>query len=158
MAGKSWNQKLNGSPDLPRIQDIGPDSPMARRMGSGRMLIAAPVEYDQVMKLVPSGQLTTSGEIRSCLASRHGADFTCPLTAGIFINIAAHASSEREAFGQGDLTPWWRTLKKDGELNEKYPGGIAGQQKHLEAEGHAVIKRGARCFVENYQQKLCQLS
>lgn len=33
-----------------------------------------------------------------------------------------------------------KTLKKDGELNEKYPDGIDGQKMLLEMEGHTRVK------------------
>lgn len=65
-------------------------------------------------------------------------DFTDPMTAGIFVSIAAWASFQRRE----DETPYWRTLKANGELNEKYPGGAEAQKKRLEAEEHAVIKKG----------------
>ena len=44
------------------------------------------------------------------------ADFTEPITAGIFVSIAAWASFQRK----DDETPYWRTLKANGELNEKH--------------------------------------
>ncbi|MEI8216024.1 MAG: methylated DNA-protein cysteine methyltransferase, partial [Eubacteriales bacterium] len=81
---------------------------------------------------------------------KHGADCTCPLTAGIFINIVAKASVERSF----DQTPYWRTLKKDGELNEKYPEGIDEQKFHLEMEGHTIIQKNKRYFVKDYKDKL----
>ena len=49
MAKKSFNEKLNNSGDLPKVEFVGFDSPMAKRFGSGNMLIAAPREYDEVM-------------------------------------------------------------------------------------------------------------
>jgi alkylated DNA nucleotide flippase Atl1 len=52
-----------------------------------------------------------------------------------------------------DETPYWRTLKKDGELNEKYPGGIDAQKLQLEMEGHAIIQKGKRYFVKDYKDK-----
>ncbi|MEJ8849935.1 hypothetical protein [Variovorax rhizosphaerae] len=51
-------------------------------------------------------------------------------------------------------TPWWRTLKIGGELNPKYPGGIEAQMRKLEAEGHTVVQRGKRYFVEDYARRL----
>ena len=75
------------------------------------------------------------------------------MTAGIFINICAHASEER---AEGKI-PWWRTLKVKGELNEKYPGGIDAQKLFLEMEGHCVIQKGKRYFVEGYESKLAGL-
>ena len=40
--------------------------------------------------------------------------------------------------GKTDITPYWRTLKSKGELNEKYPGGVEAQAAHLGAEGHTI--------------------
>lgn len=123
---------------------------MVKRFGGGNMLIAPPLEYDEVMKKIPKGKLTTSKEIRQYLAQKHNADFTCQLTAGIFINIVANASEERKQEGKKDLTPYWRTLKKDGELNEKYPISFEEQKILLEIEGHEVIQKGKKYFVKDY--------
>ncbi|MFZ5944715.1 MAG: methylated DNA-protein cysteine methyltransferase [Bacillota bacterium] len=157
MPKKSFNEKLNNSGDLPKVEFIGFDNKMAKRFGCGNMLIAAPIQYDFVMKKIPKGKLTTSENIREYLAKEHKADFTCPLTAGIFINIAANASQERGNAGSKDITPYWRTLKKSGELNEKYPGGIEQQKMLLEMEGHKVITKGKRYFVEDFQKALFNL-
>jgi hypothetical protein len=40
--------------------------------------------------------------------------------------------------GKKDITPYWRTLKVGGVLNEKYPGGVEAQAAHLKAEGHTI--------------------
>jgi alkylated DNA nucleotide flippase Atl1 len=117
------------------------------------MLVAAPLEYDEVMKKIPFGKVITSDEIRSYLAKKHGAHYTCQLTAGLFINMAAWASKERKT----DPTPYWRTLKRDGDLNEKYPGGIDNQKMLLEMEGHIIIQKGKRYFVKDYKEKLFEI-
>ncbi len=150
MAKKSYNEKLRFSGDLPKTEVIT-DPRQIARYGPGRMLVAPPSAYDALMKAVPEGALATSGAIRARLAREAGADITCPLTAGIFINIAAHASVER---GGTDPTPYWRTLRTGGELNEKYPGGLDAHQHQLEAEGHQVVPRGKRRFVQNYEAAL----
>lgn len=157
MPKKSFDEKLNNSKGLPKVEFISFDSKMAKRFGCGRMLVAAPIEYDEAMKRVPEGKLITSDEIRAYLAKKHDADFTCQLTAGIFINIAANASQEREDSGRKDITPYWRTLKKGGELNEKYPGGADRQKMFLEMEGHEVIRKGKRYFVKDFEKALYQL-
>ena len=41
-------------------------------------------------------------------------------------------------------------MKSSGELNPKYPGGIANLKRRLEAEGHLVVQRGKRYFVVDY--------
>jgi len=117
------------------------------------LLIAPPLAYDEIMKMIPAGKVITSDYIRSYLARKHGADNTCPLTAGIFINIASKASVERCV----DQTPYWRTLKKDGVLNEKYPEGIDGQKMRLEMEGHTIIQKGKRYFVKDYLEDFFEL-
>jgi len=40
--------------------------------------------------------------------------------------------------GKKDITPYWRTLKLGGALNEKYPGGVEAQSARLKAEGHSI--------------------
>lgn len=157
MARKSFNEKLYYSNGLPKVEFVGYDDKMAKRFGMGNMLIAAPIEYDEVMKAIPERKLVTTDEIRAFLAKKHNADFTCQLTAGIFINIAANASQERENLGIKDITPYWRTLKKGGQLNEKYPGGIDQQKVLLEIEGHEVITKGKRYFVKDYEKALMKL-
>jgi hypothetical protein len=150
---KNARKKLNDSKDMPKVETLT-DPRAITRYGGSRMLIAPPIEYDRLMKGVPCGSLVTTGGLRAHLAKQHDADFTCPLTCGIFVNVAAHASEER---GGEDETPWWRTLKKDGELNEKYPEGIDNQKLHLEMEGHTVIQKGKRYFVKDYVDKLIEL-
>lgn len=153
MAFIDCNKKLKNSKDMPKIV-ILTEAAAVERYGGSRMLLAPPIEYDALMKQIPFGKLITTDRLRSYLAKKHNADFTCPLTCGIFVNIAAHASIERQGI---DETPWWRTLKKDGELNEKYPDGIDGQKLLLESEGHIVIKKGKRYFVKDYEQFLIKL-
>lgn len=157
MARKTFNEKLNNAGDLPKVEFISPENKMAKRFGAGKMLIAAPKEYDDVMKRIPEGKLITSDQIRGFLAKKYNTDFTCPLTAGIFINIAANASKERENNGGNDITPYWRTLKKCGELNEKFPGGIDQHSYLLQQEGHEIIKKGSRYFVKDYEKSLYRL-
>ena len=120
------------------------------------MYFAPPLDYDRVMKRVPYGRGTTVGEIREYFAKQNGADFTEPITAGVFVSIAAWASAQRGA----DETPYWRTLRTGGELNPKYPGGVEEQKEMLEAEGHTVIQKGRtniRYYVKDYEKALFAL-
>jgi len=152
MKKKSFNEKLRDSKDMPKVIEVS-DPMTITRYGGTKMLIAPPLAYDEIMKKVPYGKVITTDYIRNYLAKKHVADFTCPLTAGIFINIAAHASVERGT----DDTPYWRTLKKDGELNDRFPGGIDKQKLLLEMEGHEIMRKGKRYFVKNILDKLYEL-
>lgn len=155
MARKTFNEKLQDSKDMPKIVVIE-DEKSIERYGGKNMVIAPPIEYNDIMSKIPEGKLTTTRDIREFLAERHGADFTCPMTAGIFINLSAQASDER----QSDKISFWRTLKTDGELNPKYPGGIEYQMKMLESEGHEFYTRGRkniRYFVKDFEKNLYDL-
>ena len=149
---KDFNAMLAEAKGMPRIQ-IVTDPATIRKYGGDRMYFAPPIDYDRAMRRVPRGMVTTVGEIRASFAREAGADFTEPITAGVFVSIAAWASFQRQA----DETPYWRTLKAGGELNPKYPGGIEAQREKLEAEGHTVIRRGRknfRYYVEDYEKVL----
>ena len=152
---KDFNAMLRDSKDMPKIQIIT-DRKSIEKYGGNKMYFAPPLAYDRVMKRVPYGRVTTVGEIREYFAKQSGADFTEPITAGVFVSIAAWASHQRS----GDETPYWRTLKANGELNEKYPGGIESQKEKLEAEGHTIISKGRkniRYYVKDYEMALYDL-
>ena len=155
MAIKNPNQRLHDNKNMPRIEILDDPKTIIKWGEPKKMLLAPPIEYDELMKKIPFGQIITADRLRDHLAQKHGADFACQLTGGIFVNIAAHANEERHG---EDETPWWRTLKKDGELNEKYPGGIDNHKFKLEIEGHEILKKGKRYFVNNYAQKQFPLS
>lgn len=149
---KSWREKLADSKDLPKVEPIS--EKMAKRWGTGTVVIPAPAEVDEIMKSVPRGKLITINEVRAILAKRHGATIGCPMTTGIFAWIAAHAAAEDAADGAKQITPYWRTLKTGGVLNEKYPGGIEGQKARLADEGHRVEPKGKKWVVANCQAAL----
>ena len=152
---KDFNAMLKDSKDMPKLQIIT-DKKSIEKYGGNRMYFAPPADYDRVMRLVPFGKLLTVGEIRDYFARESGADFTEPITAGIFVSIAAWASDQRET----DKTPYWRILKAKGELNPKYPGGVMAQKEMLEKEGHTVVQRGRtniRYYVKDYERSLFEL-
>ena len=152
---KTWREKLANSKDLPRVEVI--TDKMSKRWGSGTVVIPAPKEVDEIMKKVPKGKLVTINGIRQFLARKHEATIGCPLTTGIFARISAEAAMEAATEGKKRITPYWRTLKSDGELNPKYPGGIEGQKARLESEGHSVIRKGKKFIVKNYEGSLLHL-
>lgn len=152
---KDFNAMLHNSKDMPKFQTItDPDS--IKKYGGDKMYFAPPVDYDNVMKQIPYGKVITVSKIREYFAAQNGADFTDPITAGIFVSVAAWASCQRT----DNKTPYWRTLKANGELNKKYPDGIEAQKELLESEGHTVIRRGRtniRYYVKDYENALFTL-
>jgi len=151
-SNKSWREKLADSKDLPKVIEI--NDKMSKRWGTGTCVIPAPKEVDEIMRKIPKGRLITINEIRETLAKKHGANIGCPITTGIFAWVAAHAADESAKEGEKNITPYWRTLKSGGVLNEKYPGGVKNIKKLLESEGHTVVKKGKKYVVEDYETAL----
>ena len=153
---KDFNTMLHDNKDMPKFQTIT-DLKSIEKYGGDRMYFAPPIDYDKIMNQIPFGNVITVGKIREYFAKKNGADFTEPITAGIFVSIAAWASYQREE----ENTPYWRTLKANGELNEKYPGGIEAQREMLEREGHTIIQKGRKnikYYVKDYESVLFDLS
>ena len=60
-----------------------------------------------------------------------------------------------------DITPYWRTLKSDGEFNIKYPEAIELQKGLLEEEGNTIISKGKKnikYYVKNFENSLIDLN
>lgn len=152
---KTWREKLADDKDLPKVVTLKPEA--AQRWGAETLAIPAPREVDALMRKIPPGKLATINELRAIIGQRHRAAAGCPVTVGIFAWMAAHAAEEAAGAGETDVTPYWRTLKVKGELNQKYPGGVPALKARLEAEGHVVVQKGKRFFVQDYEQSLAKL-
>jgi len=148
---KSWQEKLEDSKGLPKVEKI--TGKMSKKWGTGTVVIPAPKEVDEIMRKVPKGKLITINQIRAMLAQKHGATIGCPITTGIFAWIAANAAEEGRK-NKKDITPYWRTLKTGGVVNEKYPGGVVAQRKFLKKEGQKVTQKGKKYVVIAFEKYL----
>jgi len=154
-ARKTWQEKLADDKDFPKVVEI--TDKMSKRWGTGTLVIPAPREVDEIMGRVPRGKLITINQIREIVARKHRASIGCPITTGIFVGIAARAAEEAAAKGKRGITPYWRTLKSKGELNEKYPGGVAAQAAHLKEEGHTIDSGRKPPRVKDFEKALVEL-
>jgi hypothetical protein len=152
-AGKSWRTKLE-KPMQPKVVDI-PEQ-WAKRIGHGTMLVPTPLVIDKLINQIPYGKVVTVNIIRNRLASCYHTDLTCPLTTGIFLNIAANTAEEDKAKGKTKITPYWRVLKENGCLNSKFPGGVHQQARYLQLEGLDISqgKKSDCLSVKNYEDHL----
>lgn len=132
---KSWCEKLADDKGLPKVETIM--GKMSKRFGTGTVVIPAPLEVDVTMKTIRRGRLTTIAPIREALAARHAAAIACPMTKGVFAWIAAHAA------GRKRITPYGHTLKA---------GGVEGLKQRPAAEEHAVVQKGKRFVVDDYER------
>jgi hypothetical protein len=100
-----------------------------------KMLIPKPIDVDAHMRGVRKGSVMTLSTLRDRLAADAKVDICCPLTTGIFARIAAEAAEEDRAEGKTRITPWWRTVRDDGTLIDKFPGGGSVHAQLLREEG-----------------------
>ena len=121
------------------------------------VVLVNPSEVVSLMKQVPKGKLITLAEICKTIAKKHHVKGCCSLTTGIFIMTAANATEEAANKGKSLDIPYWRTLKVDGYLNEKYPGGALAQKKLLEQEGFTIFKKGKKFVVNDFEKYLTKV-
>jgi alkylated DNA nucleotide flippase Atl1 len=134
---KTWRQKLEEEhPAHGKIVEI--PQKMQKRFGIGKMLIARPLDVDALIRKVQKGKLVTVSQIMGKLAKDAHASCACPMTTGIFLRIVAEVAEEDIRNGKKDVTPYWRVVKADGSLNERFPGGAKAQSTRLQEEGHNI--------------------
>ncbi|PNX53772.1 MAG: hypothetical protein BV458_02840 [Thermoplasmata archaeon M9B2D] len=160
---KTWQEKLADKPGLPKVLKLQKSFPCynaVHRMGADvgdDVVLVNPHEIVALMKQVPKGKLITLVDICKRIAKNHHVPACCSLTTGIFIMTAANA--EKEAIDQGTSLhiPYWRTVKADGSLNEKYPGGALAQKTKLKEEGFTIQKKGKKFFVKDYKRYIIEV-
>jgi alkylated DNA nucleotide flippase Atl1 len=147
---KSWQEKLADKKGLPKVLKLEKRFPCfnaVHKMGAEEgddIVLVNPSEVTEIMEKIPEGKLITIVEICKKIARKHKVKGCCSLTTGIFIMTAANAVEEALLENKNLNIPYWRTLKADGFLNEKYPGGIIAHGKLLEKEGFRIIRKGKK--------------
>jgi alkylated DNA nucleotide flippase Atl1 len=160
---KSWQEKLADKKNLPKILKLQKSFPCynaVHKMGAEAgddVVLVNPGEVASLMRQVPKGKLITLAEICKTIAKKHHVKGCCSLTTGIFIMTAANAAEEAANQGKSLDIPYWRTLKADGFLNEKYPGGTLAQKKLLEQEGFTILKKGKKFVVNDFEKYLTEV-
>ena len=134
---KTWRQKLEEEhPEHGKVVDIPPK--MQNRFGTGKMLIPKPMDINALINKISKGKLVTVTQIREKLAKDAHANCSCPMTTGIFLRIVAEVAEEDLRGEKRKVTPYWRVIKADGSLNEKFPGGAQAQAAYLKKEGYGI--------------------
>ena len=160
---KSWQEKLSDKKNFPKVLKLQKTFPCynaVHKMGAevgDDIVLVNPSEVVGFMKKVQKGQLITIVEICKALAQKYRVTACCSLTTGIFIVVAAHAAEEAAQDGKPVSIPYWRTLKADGSLNEKYPGGARAQKKLLIQEGFTISEKGKKFVVKDLDKYLMDI-
>jgi hypothetical protein len=121
---KTWLEKLNEKKDaiVKRI-----DSGFADIPAGSLMLIATPAIIESYIRKIPKGRKVTLQTMRKDLALEAGAEYTCPLTTGIFLRIVAEANYEKYATTKSfrGVAPFWRVVQPGTTLAKKLTFGQA---------------------------------
>ena len=141
-----------------KIHEITPE--WEAKLGKGKILIPKATDVEELIRKTESGDLLTNETIREHLAARKGVQVTAAIPTGIHLKFIALTSEFEQSEGIRH-TAYWRVLKSDGKINEKFPGGFEKQIMYLEAEGHEIEMAGKRKKVprvRNFESKLLILN
>jgi len=147
---KTWQEKMADKKGLPKILTLEKNFPCynaVHKMGAEAgdpVVLVNPSEVMEIMKRIPKGKIMTLAELCKTIAKNHKVKGCCSLTTGIFVMTIANAVEEMKKEGKKIDIPYWRTIKADGMLNEKYPGGALAQKRLLEKEGWKIVRKGKK--------------
>lgn len=134
---KSWGEKLriHKNPIVKTIEKDFSDIP-----AGSKMLIATPIIIDSYLHKIPKGTYVDLKTIRRDLAREHKADYSCPLTTGIYLRIVAEAAYEqyKKDGNLNEVTPFWRAIKPDSKLAKKLTFGTELIREQRKKEGLVV--------------------
>ena len=130
---KSWLDKLNENKE-PKIKKI--DIDFADIPAGSNMFIATPKLIDQYINEIGVGKRIDLKTMRKDLAIEHNADYTCPVTTGIFLRIVAEANYEKlqQGIHLQEITPFWRVIEPNSALAKKLTFGQDFLLEQIEKE------------------------
>jgi hypothetical protein len=131
---KTWIDKLESKKE-PKIKHI--DFDFADIPANSNMYIATPQIIDDYIKEIPKGKKVTVQTMRKDLAIENRADYTCPVTTGIFLRIVAEANYEKyqKTNSLKGITPFWRVIDPESALSKKLTFGQDLIVRQRESEG-----------------------
>lgn len=108
---KTWTEKMNISSE-PKVEQT--TKAFADIPEGSTMFIATPTIVDNYLRQIPRGVHTSLQQMRKDLAADYGAQYTCPITSGIFLRICAEKAFEEYQGGKPikKITPFWRMIDK----------------------------------------------
>lgn len=115
---KSWEEKFNS--DKPhQVKQI--DKDFADIPAGAQMLIATPRIIADYLNQIPEGYGTDVKKIRTDLANEYGAQYTCPVTTGIFLRTVAEFAHEQIEAGKAltEVPPFWRAIDRKSNTIKK---------------------------------------
>jgi hypothetical protein len=131
---KTWAEKMNPGrvPEIKVTEKAFADIP-----AGSRMLIATPGIVANYIRQIPKGKTADISQIRKDLAAGYDADYTCPVTTGIFLRIIAEAAYEEFKNGKSvsRITPFWRVISADAPTAKKLSFPVTFITEKRKSEG-----------------------
>lgn len=113
---------------------------------SGKMLVPSQATVAAQITKIPEHKLVTADLLQRELADQFNVQVTCPVTTRKALQAIAKDSSKQ--------VPYWRVLKKNGELFALFPGGVEGHAARLRKEGFSIDTLGKVARVHNFREDL----
>lgn len=133
---KTWQEKLhNNHPE--KVETV--DRKFADIPAGASMYIATPEIVDAYIRNIPKGTHASLRQMRKDLAAEHNAEYTCPITSGIFLRIVSEAAYEEIAAGKPlkNITPFWRMIDSKAPVAKKLSFGTEFIIEQRKKEGMA---------------------
>jgi hypothetical protein len=141
--GKSWTDKVNDESKVEQVKRL--DKDFADMPANSMMLIATPKIIDEYVRAIPKGKAISLQHMRKDLALTYGAEYTCPVTTGIFLRMVAEAAHEQLQAGKSVKTvaPFWRVVDEKSPLNKKLSFGpdFVVEQRKKEGISKVPLKK-----------------
>lgn len=134
---KSWAEKMNPKATF-KVEKT--DKDFADVPQGSRLLIATPAIVDEYLKNIPEGTATSLQQMRKDLAAEFDADYTCPVTSGIFLRIVAENAYEQLQDGKPveSVAPFWRIIDMKTTAAKKLTFGTEFLNEQRRKEGLPV--------------------
>lgn len=123
VAKKSWAEKMK--PDMKHEVKVN-DKDFADIPAGHSFLIATPTIVEEYVRHIPEGKHVPIKQMREDLAAEYHAEYTCPVTAGIFLRIAAEKAYEEYQQGKSldKIMPFWRMIDLKSPSAKKMACGV----------------------------------
>jgi len=134
MAKKTWKEKMLGTKTW-KVEKT--DKDFADMPAGSKMLVATPLIVEDYIRNIPIGKSTTLQQMRKDLAAEYNAEYTCPITSGIFLRIVAEAAYEELQKGKAikSIAPFWRMIDEKSPTAKKLSFGTEFLKKERKKEG-----------------------
>ncbi|MBS1782117.1 MAG: hypothetical protein JSS78_03540 [Bacteroidetes bacterium] len=85
------------------------------------MLVPTPLLIENYIKNIPFGHTANVQQMRKDLAASFHAEYTCPLTSGIFLRIVAEKAFEElwQGKNKDEVAPFWRIINRQSATVKK---------------------------------------